>query len=272
MKKFLLLSAFFLLSCSQEEKISNMELQTNNVKLSVENVKQIADKKIYFGHQSVGYNIIDGLKTILPSDSGVNIIETSNTKDFSKPVFAHSQNGENTKPETKIAAFLEKMDSGLGNKVDIAFFKFCYVDITCGTDVKTLFVDYKKNMEYLISKYPGTTFLHITVPLVTEDLSLSRRLKDIVKKLIGKKITTDAADNIKRTEFNTLLKTAYGTKVFNLAEIESSDISGNLVLSKKGAAKHQFLQKDYTSDGGHLNEKGKEFIASHFIMFIISNL
>jgi len=243
-----------------------MNQVAENIKLNSADIKKLASKKIYFGHMSVGYNIIDGLKSILPADSGLNIVETSDPKDFLKPVFAHSKNGENTEPETKTAAFVEKMDAGLGNKVEVAFFKFCYVDLTAGTDVKLLFSSYKTAMNKLINKYPQTKFLHMTAPLTTEDESIKNNIKLLVKYLIGKK-TGNEQDNIKRMEYNLLLKKEYGDKVFDLALIESS-FNNEEITSNSGGVKHQKLLKHYTNDGGHLNKECSELVIVKLVRFI----
>lgn len=267
MKRHIYFFLILLLSCSQGGEFNGMNNITDGNKIDAAQIKKLASKKIYFGHQSVGYNIIDSLKALTPDDSGLNIIESSDPKDFSKPVFAHSKNGENCEPGTKIAAFVQKMDSGLGNKADIAFFKFCYVDVTAATDVNKLFNEYKTAMDRLIKKYPGTMFLHVTVPVTSEDESLKNRIKSFIKTLIGRE-TGYEMDNIRRMELNTLLKKEYGARVFNLAEIESATISGKILLSDKGGKPHNFLQKEYTYDGGHLNKIGGEIMALQLIKFI----
>ncbi len=268
MKIYLPLLFLILISCTQEENISNMNSKNVKAQINVADLKKIAAKKIYFGHQSVGYNIMDAITTLNFSDSGLIIKETANSDDFKKPVFAHSQNGENFKPETKILSFVEKMNSGLGDKVDFAFFKFCYVDINAGTDVNKLFAEYKNAMDMLIKKYPKTIFLHVTAPLTSENSSsLKENLKTFVKKVMGKK-TGDVYDNLKRMDFNVLLRKEYGAKVFDLASVSSSDYSGKEMLSNKGGVKHQALLAQYTNDGGHLNREGGENVVSRLVGFI----
>lgn len=268
MKRFVPFILLLFFACAQGEEFKNMNQITESKKINEADIKKLASKKIYFGHMSVGYNIIDGLKSILPADSELNIVETSDPKDFSKPVFAHSQNGENTKPETKIAAFIQKMDAGLGNKVDIAFFKFCYVDVTTGTDVNKLFNEYKAAMDGLIKKYPETTFLHVTVPVTAEDVSMKIKIKKFIKTSIGKQVTDHVTDNLRRTEYNSLLKNGYGIKVFDLTKLESSTIDSEKNFAKTAGTQHQALLKIYSYDGGHLNQKGREKIALELLKFI----
>lgn len=227
----------------------------------------LASKKIYFGHQSVGYNIMDALASMVPAGSKLVIKETDTPGDFKQPLFAHSKNGENVKPLTKIQGFVEKMDSGLGNRVNIAFFKFCYVDVNACVDVNGLFFDYKKAMDGLIKKYPKTRFIHVTIPVTKEEEGLVAAMKSMIKSLIGRK-TGFEIDNIKRMEFNNLLRKEYGPRVFDLALIESSDSDGREIISNKGGIAHQALLEEYTTDGGHLNQLGGEVVVSKLVKFL----
>jgi len=269
MKKYISLLFLFLLSCSQQGDISGMDSEHKSLSINAADINMIASKKIYFGHQSVGYNIMDALTAMIPADSGLVIKETDNPDHFKKSVFAHSKNGENLEPQTKIESFVRKMDSGLGNKADIALFKFCYVDVTAATDVNTLFAEYKKAMDRLIKKYSKTVFLHVTVPVTTEEEGLKNKIKSVIKSLIGRK-TGFEIDNIKRMEFNTLIKKEYNTKVFDLALFESSTRAGKEILSQKGGVQHQALLKEYTTDGGHLNSEGSNYVVLNLVDFIVN--
>ncbi len=69
---------------------------------------KLAEKKIFFGHQSVGYNIIEGVKDIMRERNYIklNIVETREPVQFDQPIFAHAEVGRNTNPATKIVAFV----------------------------------------------------------------------------------------------------------------------------------------------------------------------
>lgn len=269
MKRLMPFILLILLGCSQGRDKNSMNQVTENIKLNKKDIKKLASKKIYFGHMSVGYNIIDGLKAILPADSGLNIVETSNPEDFSKPVFAHSQNGQNKKPETKIWKFESLIKNYLGNKVNIAFFKFCYIDITANTNIEELFELYQKSFKSLTTSYPNVKFIHITVPLTTEEQSFKGNLKFKIKNLLGKKNSPEY-DNIQRTRFNDKLTAAYGKQVFDLARLESTNSDNTLITSTRGGITHYKLLPEYTNDGGHLNKIGAKYIASQLILFIIN--
>lgn len=230
-------------------------------------------KKIYFGHQSVGYNIIDGIRDLMKINHKIklNIQETVDLSNYQNGVFAHSQNGENGNPQSKINSFALTMRTSMGKHADIAFFKFCYVDFNENTDVKYVFDHYKKAMNELKIKYPGTVFLHATVPLTTEEefLGVIDRVKDIIKKIIGRTTYAEkiALSNIKRNEYNVLLLKEYGKgSVIDVAAYESIGPDGQQYLSINSGPEHPTMAPANTFDGGHLNEKGRILVADKFLV------
>ncbi|GMT42848.1 MAG: hypothetical protein IEMM0002_1259 [bacterium] len=227
---------------------------------------KLSEKRIYFGHQSVGFNIVDGINDVLKENPGVklNVVETTNPESFLNPVFAHSRAGKNTKPETKVDAFVNYIDSGIGKNLDYAFLKFCYVDIREKTDVKEVFEYYKTSFADLKQKYPRTTFVHLTVPLTT----VQTGAKAFVKKIIGKSIGYE--DNLKRHQLNALLKNEYKGKepLFDIAGIESTGSDGKQKSYSKDGGTFHALRSEYTSDGGHLNETGRKLVALQLLKFL----
>jgi hypothetical protein len=231
---------------------------------------KLAEKKIFFGHQSVGYNIIDGIKDIISERDYIklNIAEAREPAAFDRPVFAHSQVGMNTKPFSKIKRFEEIMDSGAGSKVDIAFFKFCYVDIMRDSDPKEIFDGYRDSIKGLKERYPETQFLHVTVPIRSAPKGIKRNLKQSVKLLIGKPGFFE--DNMMRRSYNELLKDAYSKTeaLFDLALIESVNTGGFRCHAIKGAEKVQVMAPEYTEDGGHLNGPGRRKAAEQLLIIL----
>ena len=234
------------------------------------NLKRLSNYKIYFGHQSVGYNIIDGINDILQEHESMrlNIVETSNAADFKTPIFAHSRVGKNTQPISKVDAFLSFIEDGIGDEADIAFFKFCYVDFDADTDINKIFDYYRTKMSNLKELYPQTTFVHVTVPLTARQTGI----KAAVKKILGRPLW-GYDDNIKRNQFNDLLREEFGKEklLFDLALIEATFPDGSGNVHQKDGQSFQALVLEYTYDGGHLNEKGRRIVAEQLIIFL-SNL
>jgi hypothetical protein len=238
--------------------------------VTAEKWQHLSQQKIYFGHQSVGFNIIDGIGDLMKTNPQIklNIIETKNPADLDAPAFAHSPVGENTNPKSKCEAFAEAMNNGLGEKTDIAFFKFCYIDFFPDTNVDEVFETYKNTISSLQSKYPQTIFVHVTTPLTTQQTGL----KAMIKKIIGKQVS-GYADNIVREKFNEKLRGYYEGKepVFDLALVESTNQAGfREGFVHKGETGYT-LVPGYTYDGGHLNEKGRQAAAEQ-LLIVLSGL
>ena len=139
---------FILSSCNEVP----MNSQNNSFKLSEEeinsSIKAVANMRIFFGHQSVGKNILDGINDISEGvNNKINIVESRIADDNSEAAFFHADVGKNKDPFSKIADFRELVENGIGGKVDVAFFKFCYVDFDQTTDIKSTFQQIPGNNE-----------------------------------------------------------------------------------------------------------------------------
>ncbi len=256
-------------------------LQTEQNVKSIKDITELqwqllSQKKIFFGHQSVGVDILNGIKDLMEEnpDIKLNLVETSDPDDFKAGVFAHARVGQNVNPGSKIRDFEKMVDSGLGNKVDFAFLKFCFVDIHSGTDLPSIFDDYKHSMADLSRKYPETTFLHLTTPLTLTPSGVKgviKNFKDFIKKMVGK---TNMYDNGLKYRFNKMMRQEYdeGNYLFDLAMHESTTTDGNLVSYEKGKNKYYTLLPEYTDDGGHLNRAGRRKVAEQLLLFVINNI
>lgn len=283
MKRIIFLIVFInfilLLNCDNKgDKMSQgFESVKSGLNISDKKWKNLIKKKIYFGHMSVGYNIIDGINEILKENKleGLKIVETNNIDEFNTPIFGHSKIGINTNPKSKIDAFVASMDNGLGNKVDIAFLKLCYVDISLTTNIDELFVYYSSKMNELKKRFPKVKLIHFTVPLTTfKKLNFIDKLKDFIKSIIGRETEKEKhiKNNVKRNMFNALLRKQYKEKdIFDLAKFQSTYPDNKIEIFNYNNIDYQALVPAYSSDGGHLNSNGQIYIASHFLIFL-SNL
>jgi hypothetical protein len=228
----------------------------------------LSNKKIFFGHQSVGFNIVDGMKDLMKTNPQIklNIVETNTPADLDTPVFAHTRVGKNRNPQSKIDSFSDFMDRGMGDKANIALFKFCYVDITSKTDVEGVFQGYQTAMSLLKKRFPKTTFVHVTVPLTSSKTGL----KPWVKRIIGREDPWGFEENIRRNQFNGLLRKGYQNKepIFDLAEIESTLPDGTRQTFSKDGNTYYSLIPDYSNDGGHLNELGRKIVAGELLLLL----
>jgi hypothetical protein len=227
----------------------------------------LAQEKIFFGHKSVGLDIIAGLKDVMERCPAIklDIRETADPEDFEKPVFAHALIGKNKFPQSKIDAFQEAMERGLGRKADIAFFKFCFVDIDNQTDLADLLESYVGALERLESRFPDTRLIAFTVPLVSQPVGFMTRLK----KLLGRLPHYDA-EHVQRSLYNSMLRARFKGDLFDIAAIESRIDVTKRAAFKKGGQEYEILNRAYTSDGGHLNPRGRQIVAIELLIYLAS--
>jgi hypothetical protein len=231
--------------------------------LTDQQVRVLATETIFFGHQSVGNNIIQGIKDLMVADPRLrlNIIRSTDPIQVPRPAFIDGEIGENTKPNSKNQAFLAILKSGFGVQGGIAMFKYCYVDIGSSSDVHQMFGNYQNVIETVRSKYPSLKIVHVTVPLTTVEPSFKAWLKTI----LGRSTAREA--NVKRNEFNKLLKQAFvADPIFDLAEVESTHPNGQRSFFMLGNEIVYTLVPEYTNDGGHLNETGRRAAAERLLL------
>jgi hypothetical protein len=148
--------------------------------------------------------------------------------------------------------------------------KLCYVDFSQDTDVKALFEEYNSRMSKLEEKYPETTFVHLTVPIIAKPVGMVR-IKNIVKKLIGRPIR-DIRVNLKREEFNDYMRKEYldNGNFFDLALLEATSPDGAIIMSRNEEKNFPMLDSRYTDDGAHLNDTGRKYIAEQLLIYLAS--
>jgi hypothetical protein len=238
---------------------SPLDHQSKDVNWSV-----LADRRIFFGHQSVGYNILEGVADVLKerTEPILRIAETAAPGDLRPGVLAHAPVGTNGDPMSKIQAFVARMDAGIAANADVALFKFCYIDVDASTDVAALFDEYKKTMSELAERHPSTTFVHATMPLRT----VQGGPKAIVKRLLGRP-AGGYLENARRNQYNDLLRGEYSGRgtVFDIAALESQTAEGTPTTYALDGTTLYALNPAYTFDNGHLNAVGRRAVAAGFL-------
>ncbi len=225
----------------------------------------LSRRTVFFGHQSVGGNVLDGVRDLAAAEGvTVRIVEARTTSEVPAGSIGHAYVGENGKPASKLAGFEQAFASPGRAVPDVALVKFCYVDFDGKTDVSALFQQYQAALRGLQSSHPGTTFVHVTVPLTAGQGGM----KTLAKRLLGR--DTPVTQNARREQFNALLRKAYGGKepVFDIALLESTAPDGKRNTLELDGAAVPMLVGAYTDDGGHLNEAGRRRVAREFVAFL----
>jgi hypothetical protein len=259
----------FIISCEEGNSRKTKYCITID-KISTSKWRQLSQKKIYFGHQSVGNNIINGIMDIMRENPKVqlNIIRTSNKPNFVSGVLFHTRISGETNPKSLLIEYKRDVDKLMGGNADIALLRFSHSLIKGDTNVESVFNDYQLKMSMLKQKYPNTIFIHSTLPLLRSKTTW----KTIIKKLIGKKEIWEYDINIKLNKFNDLLLREYVDKqpVIDLAKLQSTFPDGSLSTFTKNGKTYFNMVPDYTYDDMHLNKEARKLAAEQFLLFLIS--
>src|SRR5262245_25862860 len=176
--------------------------------LTSEQRARLASRKIFFGHQSVGADILNGIKELSAGDSALplRVVRSAEPASIGGPALVEAPIGTNGDPSSKAKAFAAALAHGVGGgggAGGVAMYKYCYLDFDASTDVPKIFREYREGIDRLKAANPGLTIVHITVPLTSGEAST----RALVKRILGKPTVLDA--NAKRNQFNALLRQTY---------------------------------------------------------------
>lgn len=233
-------------------------------------IGQLAGTKVYFGHQSVGQNIIDGIEQW--EDLGAKDLSMGQSRDFSslaETTFVHFRVGANQDPHGKIDDFVGLMEQIPLEDTAFAFFKFCYADFHEGTEVDELFSYYSEKMLYLKKKHPNINFIVSTVPA----MAVQKGWRAIAKKVLGR-TPYGYLQNIRLNEFNQKLVSEFEgvLPVFDLAGIEVTRPDGSMETFRHKGEDYPCMPDYYASDFGHLNDFGAKLVSYKLLAFLSNNL
>ncbi len=268
-RKYFMLLSLILIGCEEKGQNVIIDIKEENqmANLTDEEIISLSNIKIFFGHMSVGYDIIEGINDIIkeePRLKEISILELNNNLEISKAGFYHKKIGKNGLPRSKCDDFKKVliMDD-FGHKLDIAFFKFCYVDFDKNTDVQNVFNYYVHTMDEVKGLFPSLKIIHVTPPLYAHVWGLKGFIRNLLKGDQG---------NIKRNQFNEMLLNRYTgiDSIYDLTRIESTYPNKNREFFESQNNKYYSLIKDYTYDGGHLNRIGRTKVAIELLQLLAS--
>jgi hypothetical protein len=232
--------------------------------VSAEQLQTFGGLKVFFGHQSVGRNMLDALPTVYAT-TGIEapaIVESEAASASTGGYVQHVNIGENGDPLGKLAEFDRLIRGGVGEVVDVAVFKFCYVDFHEGDDVDEIFGAYKATLAALERDYPDVTFVYTSVPLTTERGPLGR-----VKGRLGFGDKLGPEHNVVREQLNSKIRAEYADTglLFDIAAIQSSTSEGERLLRTFGGSEYYAMDGNLSSDPGHLNTAGAALVAGALV-------
>jgi hypothetical protein len=203
--------------------------------------ERIKGAKVFFGHQSVGQNTIEGAAAL-----GFKFEEVKGATDYSGPKLGHAFLDKNREPLQKIQGF-DQMVGKIGS-ADVAGMKLCWIDFDTKSDVARVQNAYVSTINKVVDQNPKTHLFHVTPPLTTDDPKLNKA----------------------RVAYGEWMKNTYADKavVFDLGAVISTKEGGS-ACEAGGARK---LCDEWASDEGHLNDKGKERAAKALLYAIYRSL
>lgn len=223
--------------------------------VSADQWASLAHSTIYFGHQSVGNNILEAARDLLREHPQIPIRIVSGSPVAAAGVLNEFVIGENGDPQSKNASFLSVVERNLGPR-PILMLKYCYVDIDVRTNVDAVFQQYQETISRIKAKHPDATIVHVTVPLVTHSA-----VRDAINGVLGR--PTRPMRNAQRSRYNELLRAAYGGKepIYDLAAVEARRADGSEEVVSLGDRRVYALAPEWAADDGHLNAAGRRHAA-----------
>lgn len=230
------------------------------VKITHAEWQGLVGKRILFGHQSVGQNILDGIR-VLADDAQVTLPIVESRDAGARGGITHFFVGNNQDPTSKLRDFTAALESDAARAPDIALVKLCYIDFDADSDAKAIAEEYIGALDDLSRRYPSTTFVAMTAPLTAPQTGP----KALIKRLLGRPVS-GYADNARRQEFNDILRSRYKGQgeLFDLAGIEDE---GAAPFEYEGR-RLEVLNEAFTNDGGHLNAPGAQIVAARLIRYL----
>ena len=247
---FLALAAAFLIFSSpgyaEEQAVS----------LTKADFEAAAMQRVLFAHQSVGANILDGVRK-LADENNVKLTITESRSDQGKtPAIFQFMVGRNGDPLGKIKDFVSTSSSF--PDIDVAMVKICYVDLNKNSDATAVAKTYADAIKTLQRAHPSTRFIAITSPLTAVPSGAKAWVKSLIK---GS--SPELADNEKRKEFNDYLRKEFDKDhLFDLAALEAEKAVAD------DGKEIEVMHPSLTDDGGHLNAAGQRLVGAAFIKLL----
>jgi hypothetical protein len=227
--------------------------------------RALAERRVFFGHQSVGANVMAGVAEILAANPQIRLTvhESKDVNAGSEPAIYHANVGRNFYPLEKSDEFAEIAARALAPG-DVGMVKYCFVDVEREVDPDSLFLAYRTRIADLRRQNPGLTVVHFTMPLTTVETEAGYWKN----RLLGRVTFRDL--NVARNRYNELLLQTYGGQepVFDIAALESRRPDGSRAYFRKGGKTVYAMAEESTSDGGHLNEGARRMVAEQFLIFL----
>ena len=234
-------------------------------------LQTLAAARVYFGHQSVGNDVLGGLAELATAEGvRLRIVEVAAGVEDELPGIVHAKVGRNREPQTKCDAFGQFLTRQVDRKWDAAVLKFCYADLgdRAESDPARLLESYKRTVASIRTARPDLVIVHATAPLLSDGLGK----RDAIRKWFGLGTSNDGS-NLIRNQFNDLMRTEFGREaLFDVARMESTRPDGTRTGFRKDGKFIYTMAPEFTYDEGHLTPTGRRWVAREFARALASAL
>lgn len=222
----------------------------------------IAQRTVYFGHQSVGTSVCAGVEGLAKEYAlGLRLVQTREPESVTGPAFVHFLAGRHRDYASKNAAVLRLLESETRARSPVVVLKYCYGDITHQGEYKLLFDAYRDTVDTIQFEHPDVTLVHTTIPLKLAESGFKARTKHYLGRTNGR----DAA--IARHRYNELVRAEFGVSepIFDLAKVQATRPNGLVAGFAAGGSTIETLAPENTTDGTGLNSRCSRVAAEKFL-------
>lgn len=232
---------------------------------SPEHLTAVADARVFFAHQSVGVDIVSAVPAVYRAHDLTPPQVAELTQAGPGDMMLDFRIGTNGDPIGKIEDFDALIRGGLGDEIDVAILKLCYIDVREETDINEVFTTYRDTITGLQRDYPEVTFIASTVPV-----SVRRGPLGTLKGWVGQGDNFGSEHNVTREKLNTMIREEYADTrlLFDVAAIQSTTAEGDRVAGTHGGDLYYALAKEFARDAAHLNEDGGAIAAEALLAVI----
>lgn len=247
------------------------EVASVNIAEVKQDLETVSAARILLGHQSVGRDILAGVQD-LAAQAGValRIEKINGLPPDAEPGLFHSEIGRNGDPDSKCEVFGQLLNRPERPLYDLAMMKFCYADLGRDPSIEAagMLDRYSTLVRNLREQRPDVRLVHISLPLKADPPGSKTRLK----RLLGWDTSEDAPNALRNT-FNEGLRARFSSEpFFDLAALQSTHADGTRSAFSADGRTVYSLAREYTHDGGHLNEQGRRLAAAEFLRTLASAL
>jgi hypothetical protein len=183
----------------------------------------IAERTVYFGHQSTGTGVITGVEKLKAEYAvPLRVVQTQDPATVTDPAFVHFFVRQNRDYAFKNAALLRLLESRTRAHRPVVVLKYSHMDINSPADSATMLGAYRDTVDTIQFAHPDVTVVHTTIPLTTVETAFEWK----AKQFFGRPTRRQAA--VARQCYNQLARTEFSASepIFDLAKLEAMQSDG----------------------------------------------